>query len=613
LECLFFFEFFTMRSALVFPLKTARSVRFQSKPSDAVYRGPPKPIVVKKSGVDLIHDPLWNKGTAYNQEERDRLGIRGLLPARTMTIGDQAVRIVNNLNKIENPYEKFLYMQDLHNRNETLYFKVLTENITTLAPIVYTPTVGQVCQDFGFRFARGRGMYFSKHDRGHFASMVYNWPQSDVHVVVVTDGSRILGLGDLGAHGMGIPIGKLALYTACGGIAPHRVLPVCLDAGTNNEKHLKDEFYMGVQEKRLEGAEYYEMVDEFMQAIYNRYPDVLVQFEDFSSDKAGTLLAKYREKYLCFNDDIQGTGSVTLSGLISACRAKGEKLSDQRIVVVGAGSSGLGVAQQIMDGMVMEGASPEEARKRFYVCSSVGLLGAPNGPYGDKNLKRDMSADRVPWLRKDLPDAMPLLETVKASKATILLGLSTTANIFTEAVVKATLDNTPHPIIFPMSNPTSRSECTALQAYTWTDGKCIFAAGSPYGTVEVPGRSKPMLPSQCNNMYIFPGIGLGASVCSARKITDAMLYRAAEALANTVTAEQREQGNTFPPIKDIRECALVVATAVVEEALRAGLARVDNEAIRANPREFIARKMYNPIYAPLVDPKYATRRPQRSG
>lgn len=577
----------------------------------AEYHGPPKPVLVHKTGVDLLHDPLWNKGTAFGEEERNRLGLRGLLPARTLTLEEQAERLELNLSKLTDPFQKFLFLQDLHNRNETLYYKVLVDNITSLAPIVYTPVVGQVCQEFGFRFARGRGMYFSKHDRGHFATMMYNWPQQDVHVVVVTDGSRILGLGDLGAHGMGIPIGKLALYCAAGGLAPHRVLPVMLDAGTNNKTLLEDKFYMGVQEPRLSGAEYYEMVDEFLQAIYGRYPDVLVQFEDFSSDKALTLLNKYRNKYLCFNDDIQGTGVVTLAGLLSACRAKGELLKDQRIVVVGAGSSGLGVAQQIMDGMVLQGATEAEARSRFYVCSSVGLLGKTGGPYGDKNHARGLQEDRVPWVRPDLPDCLPLLETVKQSKATVLLGLSTTAKLFTKEVIQECHKSCAQPIIFPMSNPTSKSECTAEEAYTHTNGQCIFAAGSPFPAVNIPGRSVPMTPSQCNNMYIFPGVGLGASSCAAVKITDTMLYRAAEALAALVTEEERAQGLTFPPIKDIRKCSLEVATAVVKEAVRAGLARNPSPELRENPMEFVKRKFFVPEYSPLVDPKYGTKRQGR--
>lgn len=333
------------------------------------------PIKIAVRGADILHNPLYNKGTAFKHGERDRLRFRGLLPSRVMNIVNQKDRFLIALRSEESNIRKNILLEDLHDRNETLYHRVLVDHLEEMAPLIYTPTVGQACMEFGARFRRPRGMYFTEEDRGHMAAMVYNWPRDTVHVIVVTDGSRILGLGDLGANGMGIPIGKLSLYCAAGGIAPHRVLPVVLDVGTNNEELLNDPFYLGVQKKRLRGDDYFFLIDEFMQAVRFRWPNVLVQFEDFSSEVAQTLLNKYRDQHLCFNDDIQGTGATTLAGVMCALRAKGEDVSalgDQRIVIAGAGSAGIGIAQVLMQGMIEQGRSPEEAKNAFYICDQFG-------------------------------------------------------------------------------------------------------------------------------------------------------------------------------------------------------------------------------------------------
>ena len=419
------------------------------------YSGPPmlrtsKPLRTPQFGVDILHDGLWNKGTGFNEFERDRLGLRGLFPPALRTLEQQASRVKKALDDLPTDEWKNLYLQDLHNRNETLYFRTLVDNIDVMAPLVYTPTVGQVCMQFGNQFTRARGMYFSKFDRGLMASMVYNWPHNDVHVIVVTDGSRILGLGDLGVNGMGIPIGKLALYTAAGGIAPHRVLPVCIDVGTNNQSLLDDENYLGVREKRISGDEYYHILDEFMEAVYARWPSVIVQFEDFETSKAVPLLARYREKYRMFNDDIQGTGSVCLSGLLSCVRNSGGKLQDARVLCAGAGSAGLGVCSQIVEGMMEAGLNEKDARARFAICTNLGVLGRDDGKNGDPHHKAQGGLQDLhrPWINQGLSDGTSIVDAIRQFKPTVLLGLSTAAGLFDEKIVRAMVC-----LLLPRSTP----------------------------------------------------------------------------------------------------------------------------------------------------------------
>eukprot|EP00598_Pedospumella_elongata_P000519 CAMPEP_0184978344 /NCGR_PEP_ID=MMETSP1098-20130426/8864_1 /TAXON_ID=89044 /ORGANISM="Spumella elongata, Strain CCAP 955/1" /LENGTH=587 /DNA_ID=CAMNT_0027501465 /DNA_START=49 /DNA_END=1812 /DNA_ORIENTATION=+ len=562
----------------------------------------PKPLRTRKSGIDILHDPLWNKSLAFSYSERDRLGIRGLIPPAVRTIEGQVMRCMEHLRSCADDAAKNLYLQDLHNRNETLYHRLLVDFIEEIAPLVYTPTVGVVCQQFGHRFNRARGMYFSLNDRGAFSTMVYNWPHDDVHVIVVTDGSRILGLGDLGAHGMGIPIGKLALYCAAGGIAPHRVLPITLDVGTNNPELLKDPSYVGIQKNRLVGDEYFDFVDEFMQAVAGRWPNAVIQFEDFETAKAVPLLEKYRNMYHCFNDDIQGTGCVTLAGIIAAARAAKGTISDMRFMVVGAGSAGLGVCAQILDGLRNEGLSTEEARKKFVVFSHKGVLGKKDGVHGSPHHSSETSPEMLEWVNDDFSDGDKLLDVIHKFKPTVLLGLSTQGGLFNEEVVKAMHQHCPNPIIMPMSNPTSKAECTAADAYKWTNGAAIVASGSPFPSVTLPDGTVK-IPSQCNNMYIFPGLGLAASVGGIERITDRMLYTAAVACADAMTPQCFAEGRTFPNIKNIREVSLQVATAIVKVALEEDLCRkIDPEDVTDDEwiRNFIARKMYFPSYVPLL-------------
>eukprot|EP00501_MAST-03F_sp_TOSAG23-6_P001832 GSMAST32.ASY1.ANO1.1910.1 assembled CDS len=520
-----------------------------------------KTLIAKKEGREILTDPLYNKGTAFRHGERDRLGLRGLLPPRRFTM------------KAQTPLRKHIFLNEIHDRNETLYHRVLVDNIKELAPIVYTPTVGEACQNFGIQFRRPRGMYFCTLDRMNMASMMHNWPSKDVQVVVVTDGSRILGLGDLGANGMAIPVGKLALYCAAGGIAPHRVLPVQLDFGTNNEELLQDPFYLGLKHTRVTGDEYYELLDEFVSAVFNRYPNAFLQFEDFSSDKAQIILDRYRSERLVFNDDIQGTGAVAIAGIMSALRCTGRSvtsLKDQRILIAGAGSAGIGVAEALMNAMKQQGLKEHEAVEQFVVCDVNGM---------------------------SLSDAM------KEHKPSILLGLSAQGGLFDKSIIKTMHHNTERPIIFPLSNPTSKAECSAADAYNWTKGSCIFASGSPFDPVKMKNGTI-MTPSQCNNMFIFPGLGLGATLSGAKRCSDKMVYSCAVACAESVSEDELNKGMVFPDLDRIREVSLNVGTATVTAAAKEGLVTKMSSDDVLNCREILARKMYDPMYVPITDNVY---------
>ncbi len=561
----------------------------------------PRALKTKQFGSDILHDPLFNKGTAFTDAERQRLGLRGLLPPVIKTIDEQAARVKSQMDALNDNVEKNMYLQELHNRNETLYFRTLVDDIVSMAPLVYTPTVGLVCQKFGAQYRRSRGMYFSKDDKGDIGSIIHNWPQRDVHVIVVTDGSRILGLGDLGVNGMGIPIGKLALYCAAGGIAPHRVMPVQLDVGTNNPDLINDPEYLGIKEPRLEGDAYYEFLDEFIQACFDRWPNAIVQFEDFETKKAVPLLERYRYKYRVFNDDMQGTGSVTLSCVLSALRNSGSDIKDMKVVCAGAGSAGIGVCEILIQGMMMSGMTREEAKSRFILAGSRGAVGSFKGGESrnynaDGSVKNPLLSD---WCSSHVPDETPLEEIVKEFKPNVLLGLSTVGGVFTESIVKEMAKHHDRPIIMPMSNPTHLAECTPAQAYEWTNNTAIVATGSPFQPVNV-SPTQTFIPSQCNNMYIFPGIGLAASISGVSIITDKMLYVAAAACTNTMTDAEREEGRTFPDIRRIREVSKQVAVAVIQEGLDAGLVtKLSKKDMAEGLESLVEKKMYYPDYVPI--------------
>lgn len=552
------------------------------------------PISVNCRGNEILNNPLYSKGTAFKGRERDRLRVRGLLPSRRVNMHIQIERVLQEIRAEDSMIRKHQIIEDVHDRNETLYHRILVDNMEEMAPIIYTPTVGQACNEFAMRYRRPRGMYFSTDDRGHMAAMIYNWPQKDVKVIVVTDGSRILGLGDLGANGMGIPIGKLSLYCAAGGIAPHRVMPVVLDVGTDNEALINDKFYLGLQEPRLTGAKYYHLVDEFVQAVLHRWPDVLIQFEDFSSDKAQKILNKYRDEILCFNDDIQGTGATTLAGLLGGLRAKGEKptsLGDQRILIAGAGSAGVGVAQVLLQAMIEHGRTEDEAKKCFFIADEKGLLGTDR--------LSELSPEQAMFAR-DTDGGLSLSEIVNKHKPTMILGMTAVGGLFNEQLIRDMAKHCERPIIFPLSNPTSKAECSAEQAYEWTDGQCIFASGSPFDPVQMKD-GRIFYPTQCNNMFVFPGIGLGVTLCGAKTVSDRMLYVAAEALANFVTEDELAEGKVFPNLATIRNVSKKVAIAVIEEAIRTDQASKLTEKDLTDLDGFVSRKMYDPVYVPLVE------------
>lgn len=546
-----------------------------------------EPLEVIVRGTDILQEPLLNKGTAFSEEERDALGLRGLVPPKVVDIEEQVIRVLENYQKKTDPLEKFIFLTSLHDRNETLYYKVLIENLMEMTPIVYTPVVGAACQQFGHIYRKNRGMYISARDKGQIRNIFDNWNQDEIDIIVISDGSRILGLGDLGANGMGIPIGKLALYVAGGGVYPCKTLPILLDTGTNNEELLADPLYLGLNQHRIEDDEYYELVEEFVQAVQDRWPKALIQWEDFTNDHAFPILEKYREDVLCFNDDIQGTGAVALSGLLGGMRMKKEKLSEQRIIFYGAGSAAVGIADMIVAGIVEEsGMSEAAARELFWLIDSQGLV-VKNGP-------RPLQAHKEPYARDEelIPD---LIDVIKTVKPTILVGVSGQGQSFTEDVVKEMMKYSDQPIIFALSNPTSKSECTAQQAYKWTKGKAIFASGSPFDPVRMKG--KIFVPGQGNNMFIFPGVGLGASLCQAKKVTDAMFYVAAKTLAEMVTEQELSLRTVYPDLRKIRKISQTIAVAVCEMAFDEGLAGVQRPK---NIKKWVKNNMYQPVYPRYV-------------
>jgi malate dehydrogenase (oxaloacetate-decarboxylating)(NADP+) len=545
------------------------------------------PLEVTKRGLEILNDPRLNKGTAFTFDERQALGLSGLLPPFRANMEEQVQRIMENYRHHTDPLDKYIFLTGIADRNVTLFYRVLMDNLLEMTPIMYTPTVGHACQQFGHIYRKNRGMYLNLNQKGRIAEVLDNWPADEVDIIVISDGSRILGLGDLGANGMGIPIGKLVLYVAGAGLHPDRTLPILLDVGTDNEELLNDPLYLGITRRRIHGDEFYEIADEFVKAATARWPNVLIQWEDFTNDKAFPLLNRYREEVLCFNDDIQGTGSVALAGLLAAMRLRKEHLSDQRIVFCGAGSAAVGIADMICAGIADEHSmTTEEARKLVWMCDSKGLVTTTRKGKLDKH--------KIPYARDEKP-APELLEVVKRVKPTIIIGASGHPHTFTEEVVKEMYRHCKQPVIFALSNPTSKAECTAEEAYTWTGGNAIFASGSPFPPVRLEGRI--FVPGQGNNMFIFPGVGLGAVVCGARKVTDEMFFVAAKTLAHMVTEEELEAGTIYPDLAKIRQISLAIAAAVARLAWEQGLAQY---AEPKDIRQYVRDRMYHPDYRPYV-------------
>lgn len=543
------------------------------------------------TGIDLLHTPLYNRGTGFTAAERDAFDLRGLLPPRVLTIETQADRIMTNLRRKADDLDKYVALIDLEDRNETLFYRVLVDNLEELMPIVYTPVVGQACQQYGNLFRRPRGLYISSEDRGRVAALLDNWPLKDVRVIVVTDGERILGLGDLGANGMGIPVGKLSLYTACAGIPPTLTLPIIIDVGTENDALRESAFYIGLDQPRVRGAAYDELIEEFMVAVADRFPDALIQFEDFANQNAFRLLSQYRSSYRVFNDDIQGTAAVTLAGLLAAQRliasdgGPDADLRDQRILFLGAGEAGVGIADLVVSAMVDLGLSEAEARSRCWFIDSSGLVVTG----------RERMADHKRPYAHEHPPLEDLLDCVNAIRPTALIGVSGQPQTFTEPVLRAMAAINERPIIFALSNPTSMSECTAEQAYAATSGRAIFASGSPFPPVQLGGRQ--YFPGQGNNAYVFPGVGLGVVVSGARHITDEMFAVAARTLAGQVTQEDMAAGRIYPTIDRIRLVSAAIATAVADLAFERGLATVDKPSDTA---AYVKSFMFEPTYTQLV-------------
>jgi len=541
-------------------------------------------MVSAPTGYDLLHDAELNKSTAFSREERDALGLRGLLPHRINDAETQQVRVLENLHRKAYDIERYIFLISLLERNQTLFFRTLIDNIEELMPLIYTPTVGQACKEFAQIFRRPHGFYVTPDDQGSVREIVSNWPEDDVKVIVVTDGERILGLGDLGANGMGIPIGKLSLYVACAGIHPSQCLPVMLDVGTNNEELLADPLYLGYPEKRISGEQYDGLVEEFVAAVFDRYPNALLQFEDFLTPNAYRLLDTYRDRILCFNDDIQGTAAVTLAGVYASSRITGHDFNDLRIMFLGAGSAATGIGDLIYAALVDAGVEASEARKRLWFTDRDGLVVAG---------RTDLMSHNLPYAHEH--EQLDFVSALKEIKPHILIGATGAPGTFTKEVIETMSSLNERPVIFALSNPTSKAECTAEQAYQWSKGKAVFASGSPFDQVEYEGNS--YRPGQGNNAYIFPGIGLGALACQAKSISDEMFLTSALALANEVSAEDLSAGALYPPLSSIRTVSHSIATQLAETAYQQGLATAPKSA---NLAQHIEQMMYTPEYQDLV-------------
>jgi malate dehydrogenase (oxaloacetate-decarboxylating)(NADP+) len=536
-------------------------------------------------GVRLLHDPVRNKGTAFSEAERQALGLRGLLPPKVMTQELQASRIITNLRAKTSDLDRYVALVALQDRNELLFYRVILDHLEELMPIIYTPTVGKACQEFGHIFRRPRGLYISAYDRGHIREVLRNWPHDDVRIIVVTDGERILGLGDLGSQGMGIPIGKLSLYSACAGIHPTQTLPVTLDVGTDNEELLEDPLYIGIPRHRLRGEAYDELVDEFFDSVAEVFPTAVVQLEDFATRNAFRLLEKYRVGFCSFDDDIQGTAGVALAGIYSALRITGNGLGDHPYLFLGAGEAGIGIGDLIVAALVHEGMAEEDARRLCWFVDSKGLV---------VKSRTDLAAHKKAYAH-DEEFTGDFLEVVERIKPGAIIGVSGQPQTFTQPVIEAMASLNEHPIIFALSNPTSMSECTAEQAYRWSGGRAVFASGSPFDPVVIDGRE--FVPGQGNNAYVFPGVGLGLIVSEASECTDEMFFEAARTLAGMVGEDDLRQGRIYPSLRRIREVSASIAEAVASVAFERGLARAPRpEDLATAVREAMFEPDY-PTYA----------------
>lgn len=549
-------------------------------------------LYIPHSGPSLLETPLLNKGSAFSSDERVTFNLTGLIPPRYETIEEQVDRAYMQYSSFDETINKHIYLRSIQDNNETLYYRLVKEHIDEMMPIIYTPTVGDACEQFSDIYRSSRGLFISYSERHQMDDILRNATKRKVKVIVVTDGERILGLGDQGIGGMGIPIGKLSLYTACGGISPAYTLPVMLDVGTNNEKLLADPMYMGARHKRIGQVEYDEFVDMFIKAIHRRWPEAMLQFEDFAQPNATPLLERYRDKICCFNDDIQGTAAVAVGTILAACKSKNTKLSEQKVVFVGAGSAGCGIAEQIVQQMCREGISDIQARGQVFMVDRFGLL--TDGMLGLRDFQQRL-VQPVEAIQEwsFSGEFASLLDVVNCTQPDILIGVSGQAGLFTEQVIRSMKKNCKLPIIFPLSNPSRHVEATPQQVIEWTDGQVIVATGSPFKPVEYKGKTYPI--AQCNNSYIFPGIGLGVIVAKASLISDEMLLASSAALAEASPLAATGQGELLPALGEIAKLSRKIAFDIAKIAMQQNLAlEVSDEILK----ERIEQNFWMPEYRP---------------
>jgi len=534
-----------------------------------------------KHGFELLKDPELNKSTAFTEDEKQELGLVGLVPDKTESEDLQLRRVMMQLGNKTTDLERYIYLINLLDHNETLFYRTIMSDPKRFLPIVYDPTIGEACLKFGHIYRQTRGMYLSIERRGHVKEILQNWPQKDVRIICVTNGGRILGLGDLGANGMGIPIGKLQLYTAAAGVPPQYLLPLYLDSGTNNTQYLNDPLYMGLRKARVRNAELVSFVDEFVEAVQEVFPNCCIHFEDWTGSDAIHLLARYRDKYCVYNDDVQGTAGITLAGMINADKLKGTKLKDEKYLFLGAGSAGIGLANLLCSQLVEQGLKLEEAQARIHMFDVNGLL---------ESTRQDLLDFQLPYAHKHKP-TKDFVEAIESIKPTTIIGVSTIGGAFTQKVVEAMSRINQRPVILAMSNPTDHAECTALQAYTWSNGKAIYAAGVQFDPVHFNGQT--FLPSQANNFYIFPAIGMAVFATAAKRVTDEMFIEAAQAVADQVPADLLKQGLLYPLQSNILEVEIQTATRIAKLIFDAGLARVERPK---DIEAFIRQHVYKPEY-----------------
>jgi malate dehydrogenase (oxaloacetate-decarboxylating)(NADP+) len=531
-----------------------------------------------KRSVEILRDKSIYRSITFTRAERKRLRIEGLLPHAVVTQAQLVRRVMESLRSSPRDIDKYMTLSSLQERNERLFYRTVIDHLDEIMPLIYTPTVGEACREFSHITREPKGFFITPDDRGHIAQYLDNWPERDIRVIVITDGQRILGLGDLGANGMGIPIGKLALYTACAGIPPKQCLPVMLDVGTNNPALLEDVQYLGYPRKRVAGKRYFDLIEEFVRAVQKKYPRALIQFEDFLTPNAYALLNKYRDRVLCFNDDIQGTAAVALAGVYASTRMTGRAFADFRIMFLGAGSAATGIADLMVSAFVDEGLSPEDARRRLWFVDVNGLV---------VKSRTDLMAHNLPYAHDHAP--LGFVDAIDAVKPHVLIGATGAPGTFTQQAVERLCAHNERPVLFALSNPTSKAECTAEQAYTWSRGKAVFASGSPFKAVTYDGRE--FQPGQGNNAYVFPGIGLGAVACRARVIPDEFFLAGARTLAGMVSQADLDRGSLYPPLRDIRKISLAIAVSVAEKAYALKLARAKRPP---SLRTAIKRFMYEP-------------------